>query len=217
MKPIRVLIADDHDLFRAGIRVLLAKLADVEVIGEAGTGREALSFIQSYLPDVVLMDILMPELNGLDAAARVAAQFPSVRVIMLSMNAAEEYVLQALRAGAAGYLLKNVSPGEVEMAIRAVGRGEIYLTSAVSKHVVDAYVERVGGQGRSSERLTPRQREVLQLVAEGNSTKEIARKLDLSVKTVEMHRTQLMSALDIHDVPGLVRYAIRVGLISADT
>ena len=216
MKQIRVLIADDHDLFRAGIRALLAKLADVEVIGEAGTGREALSLIQSCLPDVVLMDILMPELNGLDAAARVAAQFPSVRVIMLSMNAAEEYVLQAAPRGAVGYLLKNVSPGEVEMAIRAVGRGEIYLTSAVSKHVVDAYVERVGGQGRSSERLTPRQREVLQLVAEGNSTKQIARKLDLSVKTVEMHRTQLMSALDIHDIPGLVRYAIRIGLISAD-
>jgi DNA-binding NarL/FixJ family response regulator len=216
MKQIRVLIADDHDLFRAGIRSLLAKLADVEVIGEAGTGREALALVQSCLPDVVLMDILMPELNGLDAAARISAQFPSVRVIMLSMNAAEEYVLQALRAGASGYLLKNVSPGEVEMAIRAVGRGEIYLTSAVSKHVVDAYVERVGGQGQSRERLTPRQREVLQLVAEGNSTKEIARKLDLSIKTVEMHRTQLMSALDIHDIPGLVRYAIRVGLISTD-
>jgi DNA-binding NarL/FixJ family response regulator len=216
MKPIRVLLADDHDLFRAGIRSLLEKVAEVEVVGEAGTGREALRLIQAQPPDVVLMDILMPELNGLDAAARVAAKFPDVRVIILSMNAAEEYVLQALRAGAAGYLLKNVSLVELELAIKAVGRGETFLSPAVSKYVMEAYIHRVGGQGSSLERLTARQREVLQLVAEGNSTKEIARKLDLSVKTVEMHRTQLMAALDIHDVPGLVRYAIRVGLITPD-
>jgi DNA-binding NarL/FixJ family response regulator len=160
------------------------------------------------------MDILMPELNGLDATARVAAQSPNTRVIILSMNAAEEYVLQALRAGAAGYLLKSVSPGELDLAIRAVTRGETFLSSAVSKHVIAAYTERVGGKVSSLERLTPRQREVLQLVAEGNTTKEIAKKLTISVKTVEMHRTRVMAALDIHDIAGLVRYAIRTGLIS---
>ena len=216
MKPIRVLLADDHDLFRAGIRALLEKVPGVEVIGEASTGHEALRLVQAHSPDVVLMDILMPELNGLDATARVAAKFPKVRVLILSMNVAEEYVLHALRAGAAGYLLKSVSPAELELAVKAVGRGETYLSPAVSKNIVESYVQRIGGNGSSFERLTLRQREVLQLVAEGNSTKQIAKKLDLSVKTVEMHRSQLMTTLDIHDIAGLVRFAIRVGLITAD-
>ena len=215
-KRIRVLLADDHALFRAGIRSLLEKVAEVEVTGEAGTGREALQQIEASPPDVVLMDILMPELNGLDATARVVARFPAVRVIILSMNAAEEYVLQALRSGASGYLLKNASPAELELAIKAVARGEIFLCSAVSKHVLEGYLARVSGQGESLARLTRRQREVLQLVTEGFRTKEIAKRLDVSVKTVEMHRSQMMEALDIHDIPGLVRYAIRVGLISAD-
>jgi DNA-binding NarL/FixJ family response regulator len=216
VKPIRVLLADDHDLFRAGICSLLERVSGVEVVGEAGTGQEALRLIRAHPPDVVLMDIMMPDLNGLDATARVAAKFPSVRVIILSMNAAEEYVLQALRAGAAGYLLKNCSPAELELAIKAVGRGETFLSPGVSRHVIAGYTERVAGKTASLERLTPRQREVLQLVAEGNRTKEIAKKLDISVKTVEMHRTQLMATLDIHDIAGLVRYAIRSGLISPD-
>jgi len=215
MSPIRVLLADDHDLFRAGIRCLLQCVAEVEVIGEAANGRQALKMMESDPPDVVLMDILMPELNGLDAAARVAAKFPNVRVIILSMNAAEEYVLQALRAGAAGYLLKTVSPSELELALKAVSRGETFLSSAVSKSMQD-YVFRRHGKDNSLARLTMRQREVLQLLAEGNRTKEMAKKLDLSVKTIEMHRAQLMEALDIHDIPGLVRYAIRVGLITSD-
>jgi DNA-binding NarL/FixJ family response regulator len=216
MSPTRVLLADDHDLFRAGIRSLLDHVADVKVVGEASSGREALHLIEADPPDVVLMDILMPELNGLDAAARVAAKHPDVRVIILSMNSAEEYVLQALRAGAAGYLLKTVSPNELELAIKTVSRGETFLSSAVSKSHVEDYVGRVGGHVNSLTRLTLRQREVLQLVAEGNRTKEIAKKLELSVKTIEMHRAQLMEALDIHDIPGLVRYAIRVGLITSD-
>jgi DNA-binding NarL/FixJ family response regulator len=215
MKLIRIFIVDDHHLFRAGIHALLEKLPDVAVVGEAGTGREALKLIQAQPPDVVLMDILMPELNGLDATARIAAQFPNVRVIILSINAAEEYVVQALRAGAAGYLLKNVSPAELELAIKAVVRGETFLSSTVSKVVIDKYLERTGGS-QSHDPLTTRQREVLQLVAEGFKTKEIAKKLEISVKTVELHRTQLMKALDIHDIPGLVRYAIRIGLVRAE-
>jgi DNA-binding NarL/FixJ family response regulator len=216
MKPIRILLADDHTLVRAGFRSLLEHLPGLKVIAEAGDGREALRFIEAERPDVVFMDIAMPGMNGLEAAARVAREFPNVRVIILSMNAAEEYVLQALRCGAAGYLLKNADTAELDLALKAVMRGETYLSPAVSKHVVADYVRRVGSEASPLERLTPRQREVLQLIAEGNTTKEIARKLNVSVKTVETHRAQLMDQLDIHDVAGLVRYAIRVGLVAAD-
>ena len=216
MKPIRVLLADDHDLFRAGIRALLQDLAGIEVVAEAGSGREAIRLCQAHHPDVVLMDIMMPELNGLDATARLAAISPGTRTIILSMNAHEEYVLQALRAGAVGYLLKNIGPRELEQAIRTVVRGETYLSPAISKHLIAAYLQRVGGEISPLDRLTPRQREVLQLIAEGNTTKAIARKLDLGTKTVETHRAQLMEALDIHDIAGLVRYAIRMGVITPD-
>ena len=214
--PVRVLLADDHALVRAGIRALLAALPAIEVVGEVADGREALRSIATAQPHIVLMDIMMPGLNGLDATARIAKEFPAVRVMMLSMNASEEYVLQAMRAGARGYLLKNVEPTELAQAIAAVARGETYLTAAVSKHVISAYVQRTGAAS-SLERLTPRQREILQFVAEGYTTKEIASALALSVKTVEMHRAQLMEALDIHDIAGLVRYAIRMGVISSDT
>jgi DNA-binding NarL/FixJ family response regulator len=217
MKPIRVLLADDHQLIRAGLRLLLEKLGGVDVVAEAGDGREALRLIAAHRPDVVLMDIMMPQLNGLEAAARAARDFPEVRVVMLSVNATEEHVLQALRAGAAGYLLKNMSTAELDAAVRAVARGERYLAAAVSGHVIEAYLQRVGPQASSLDRLTPRQREVLQLVAEGASTKEIARRLGISAKTVEMHRGQLMEALGIHDIAGLVRYAIRMGVIAADS
>jgi DNA-binding NarL/FixJ family response regulator len=216
MSPIRVLLVDDHDLFRAGIRSLLSNVADVEVVAEASSGREALRLVEANPPHVVLMDIMMPELNGLDAAARLVAKFPDVRVIILSMSAAEEYVFQALRAGAAGYLLKTVRPTELELAIKSVSRGETFIGSAITKSVMADYAGRTGGHSNSLARLTLRQREVLQLVAEGHRTKEIAKKLELSVKTIEMHRSQLMEALDIHDIPGLVRYAIRVGLIASD-
>ncbi len=216
MKPIRVLLADDHALVRAGMRSLLTDVAGVEVVAEAGNGREALKVIEKQRPDIVLMDIMMPELNGLDATAHVVARFPNVRVIILSMNATEEYVLQALRAGALGYVLKDAQPAELEEAIRAVARGDTYLTSAVSKHVIAAYRQQAETARRSLDQLTPRQREVLQLIAEGKSTKQIAQKLEISPKTAEGHRTQLMQALDIHDVAGLVRYAIRMGVISAE-
>jgi len=216
MKSIRVLLADDHTLVRAGFRALLQSLGDVEIVAEAGDGNEALRLIEAHQPDVVLLDIAMPGLNGLEVAARVAQEFPSVRMIMLSMYANEEYVLQALRVGAAGYLLKDAGTSELELAVRAVARGDTYLSPPVSKPVIEDYVRRVSSQPGSLDRLTPRQREVLQLIARGYSTKEIAHTLNISVKTVETHRTQLMNQLDIHDVAGLVRYAIRVGLVLTD-
>ena len=217
MRTIKVLLAEDHSLVRAGIRSLLQKLPWLEVVAEASNGREALALIKTHHPDVILMDIAMPELNGLEAASRIRKEHPNTRIIILSMHATEEYVLQALRAGATGYLLKDASTAELELAIQAVVKGENYLSPVVSKHVVSGYVRRVGGEPVSTtEPLTPRQREILQLIAEGNSTKEIASKLNISIKTVETHRTQLMDRLKIHDVPGLVRYAIRTGLVNTE-
>jgi len=213
MKPIRILLADDHTLVRAGIRSLLQNLADVQVVAEAGDGRAALSLIEMHRPDVAMVDIAMPKLNGLEVAARVTEDFPYVRVVILSMHASEEYVLRALRAGAAGYVLKDADTAELEFAVAAVTRGETYLSPAVSKYVTE-YVRRVGEEQSSSlERLTPRQREVLQLIAEGHTTQGIAQTLGVSAKTVETHRANLMERLGIHDVAGLVRYAVRVGLV----
>jgi DNA-binding NarL/FixJ family response regulator len=216
MKPIRILLADDHTLFRAGLRSLLEKIADFEIVAEANHGREALRLIEEKQPDVVLMDITMPELNGLEATARAASKFPKTRVVILSMSADQEFVVHALQAGAAGYLLKNVTPEELELAIRAAARGETYLCSAISRHVVDCCVAWSKATASSPRPLTTRQREVLQLIAEGSTTKVIARKLGISVKTAESYRAELMEALDIHDVAGLTRYAIRTGLITPD-
>lgn len=213
---IRVLLADDHQLFRAGIRALLQTLDDVEVVAEAADGHDALRLATEHRPDVVLMDIMMPSLNGFDAAARITRACPRVRVIILSMNADEDSVLKTLRAGAVGYLVKTADPAELGLAIRAAARGERFLSSAVSQHVVAACLGRIDKEATSLERLTPRQREVLQLVAEGHTTKEIARKLDISVKTAEAYRGELMKVLDIHDVASLTRYAIRTGLVSID-
>ena len=213
MKAIRVVIADDHRLVRAGIRSLLSSLKGIEVVAEAGDGHEALLLIGTHHPHVALLDIAMPGLNGLEVAARASKESPNTRVIMLSMHTSEEYVLRALRAGAAGYLVKDAGTAELELAVKAVASGENYLSPGVSKHVVSDYVRRIATPTTPLERLTARQREVLQLIAEGNSSKEIARRLELSVKTVETHRTQLMHQLDIHDVTGLVRFAIGVGLV----
>ena len=213
MNAIRVVIADDHTLVRAGIRSLLTSLQGIEVVGEAGDGREALRLIRTHHPHVALLDITMPGLNGLEVAARAGKESPNTRVIMISMHANEEYVLQSLRAGAVGYLVKDADTTELELAVKAVAAGETYLSPSVSKHVISNYVRRVGTVTNRLERLTPRQREVLQLIAEGNSSKEIARLLNLGVKTVETHRTQLMQQLDIHEVAGLVRFAIGVGLV----
>jgi DNA-binding NarL/FixJ family response regulator len=212
---IRVLLADDHALVRAGVRSLLSTVAGIQVVGEASTGVEALALIEETRPDVVLMDIAMPGLNGLDAAARIVREHPGTRVIMLSMHASEEYALQALRAGASGYLLKDADLLELERAIEEVARGETYLSPAISRHVIADYRRRVTAQPEPADRLTPRQREVLRLIAEGLSTKEIAFRLKLSIKTIETHRAQIMERLEIRDVAGLVRFAVRTGLIDS--
>ena len=217
MTTIRVRLADDHRLMRAGLRALLKSLELVQVVAEAGNGHEAIQLAEQHQPDIVIMDIGMPELNGLEATARIVKLAPAPRIIVLSMHANEEYVRRALQAGAAGYLLKGAEPAELELAIRAVMRGETYLTPAVSKQVVQNYLHPREMKTNPIQELTPRQREVLQLVAEGHSTKDIAQKLNLSVKTVDTHRTELMQRLDIHDIAGLVRYAIRIGLINADS
>jgi DNA-binding NarL/FixJ family response regulator len=215
VKPIRILLADDHPLVRAGLRSLLEGLPGIEVAAEARDGWEAVRLIEAQPPDVVLLDLMMPGLNGLEVLARVSGRFPSVRVVILSVEAGKQFVLQALRSGAAGYLLKSCAPAELELAVRAAARGELYLHSGVSRHAVGDNLP--GPQPANSlDRLTPRQREVLHLVAAGHSTKGIARELRLSPKTVEMYRRQLMKALDIYDVAGLVRYAIRMGVISTD-
>jgi DNA-binding NarL/FixJ family response regulator len=213
---VRVLIAEDHNLVRAGLRSLLEAMPSVEVVGEAGDGRQALDLIAATVPDVVLMDITMPGRNGLHSAARVRAEHPTVRVIMLSMHDSEEYVWQALQAGASGYLLKNAEPAELELAIRSVARGMSYLSPSVSGSVLSDYVRRVGSEQGSLGRLTSRQREIVQLIAEGYTNQRIAHELEISLKTVETHRAQLMNRLQIHDVPGLVRYAVRMGLVPAD-
>jgi DNA-binding NarL/FixJ family response regulator len=217
VNAIRIVLADDHALVRAGVRSLIASIPGAEVVAEAGDGHQVLALVDKWRPRLVLMDIAMPGLNGLEATARLTKSHPETSVIILSMHAAEEYALQALRAGAAGYLLKDADLSELEFAITAVARGQTYLSPAMSKHLVTDYRRRLAEQADPLDRLTPRHREVLQLIAEGQTTKDIATRLKLSVKTVETHRAQLMDRLDIHDVAGLVRFAIRVGLVAPDS
>ena len=216
MQIVRVLLADDHTLVRAGFSHLLESIPGIQVVGEASDGREALEMIEAKRPDMVLMDIGMAGLNGLEVTARVTHDLPGIRVIILSMHSDKEYVLRALRAGASGYLLKDADINQLEMAIRAVAEGETFLSPSVSRHVISDYIQRVGSESSSREELTPRQREILQLIAEGRSKQEIAQRLDVSVKTVETHRDQMMERLGIHDVAGLVRYAIRTGVVTPE-
>jgi DNA-binding NarL/FixJ family response regulator len=210
---VRILLADDHTLVRAGIRALLDATDGVTVVAESGDGREALELIVKHRPDVALLDIAMPGMSGLEVARRCAQESPRTRVIILSMHADATHVRQAMRAGVAGYLVKGAAVTELPVAVHSVMRGETYLTPQVSKTVVDGFLREDAGEAGPLEGLTDRQREILQLVAEGQSTKEIARTLDLSVKTVETHRARIMERLGIHDVPGLVRFAIRSGLV----
>jgi DNA-binding NarL/FixJ family response regulator len=215
MKPIRVLIADDHALVRAGIRALVEKIEGVVVVGEAGRGREAIELIRDLKPNLVLLDITMPDGSGFDVLSEVTKQHPEVRVIVLTVHEAGEYAIRALREGAAGFLPKSAASTELELAIQTVIRGEVYISPEMSQKTLLEY-----GKGTTKrellDTLSPRQREVLRLIAEGRTTKQIAQELEISVKTVETHRAQLMERLDIHDVAGLVRYAIYVGLIQVE-
>lgn len=218
MSSLRLLLADDHALVRAGMRALLSELPGVEVVAETGDGREALRLVREKKPDIALIDISMPELNGLEVASRIVHEYPNTRVIIVSMHGDDESVRRALVAGASGYLLKNSDRSELELALRAVARGDKWLTPSLMKRVVAAYTQGAPapGDGRFAV-LTPRQREVLQLVAEGHSNKEIASRLNVALKTVETHRTELMDRLGIHGVASLVRYAIQVGLVRPES
>ena len=217
MSMIRVLLADDHALVLAGIRALVEELGGTQIVAEANNGRDAVALAKQHKPDLVIMDISMKELNGIEATAQIMAEAPSTRVLILSMHTTEDFVRRAIKAGASGYLVKDSAPLDLKMAIAAVLRDEIYLSPRVSKHLVSGFLHGQPHQGESSmDALTPRQREILQMVAEGKSTKEIAFQLNVSVKTVETHRAALMERLDIHDIAGLVLYAVRHGLISVD-
>ena len=213
---VRILIADDHPFLRAGIRASLQGLPGVEVVAEAANGRDALAAVEHHRPDIVLTDIAMPLMSGLELAASLDRDFPNIRTIILSIHAEEEYILRAFKAGAVGYLLKESGMAELSLAIEAVSRGDSYLSPAISKQVIQDYTRRNGSDGRSQGLLSPRQSEILRLIATGQSTKTIARTLGISAKTVETHRTQLMARLEIYDIAGLVRYAIRQGLASLD-
>ena len=218
MSNIRILLADDHVLVLAGIRGLIEEIEGAQIIAEATNGREAVTLARQHRPDLVVMDISMKELNGIEATAQIKAELPDTRVLILSMHTTEDFVRRAIRAGASGYLVKDSAPLDLQMAIAAVMRNEIYLSPRISKHVVAGFLGGNGSPEASSlDALTSRQREILQMVAEGKSTKEIAFALDVSVKTVETHRAALMERLDIRDVAGLVMYAVRHGLVSVDS
>ena len=212
MKPLRIFLADDHALVRGGIRALLQSIEGMSVVGETGDGTEALAMIRSIQPDLVLLDISMPGLNGLEIAERVAKELPQVRILVLSMHATESYVADALRVGVVGYLRKSAAVAELPAAIDTVSAGEIYLSPGISRQVIE--VLRSGGAPPSPlAGLSPRQREILQLIAEGHSSKEIGFRLGISSKTVDTHRAQIMERLDIHNVQGLVKFAMRAGLV----
>jgi two-component system response regulator NreC len=218
MGKIKVLIADDHTILRQGIKALLDNQAEIEVIGEAKDGREALTLIERLLPDVILMDIAMPGLNGLEATRRIKKKFPKIKVLVLTMYTNEEYVFQILNAGANGYLVKETAFQDLISAIRAVYRDEAFMSPSISKKVINRYTQRVRETNNTTgDILTTREREILQLIAEGSSSKKIAEALFISPKTVETHRTHIMDKLNIHNRTNLVKYAIRTGIVDIDS
>lgn len=216
MRRIRVLLADDHQLMRSGVRLMLEREADLTVVGEASDGREAVALEKTLRPDVVVMDIGMSNLNGIEAARLMTQERPELAVMILSMHADETYVLQALRAGVRGYLLKDSAEADLIKAVHVVAGGKSFFSPAVSKVLLDDYVRKLKRHGTDDpyELLTPREREILQLIAEGKSNKDIANLLDLSVYTVESHRANLMEKLNLRGLPELILYAVRKGIIS---
>lgn len=217
MSPVRILLADDHALVRAGIRAILEGCEGMSVVAEASNGRDAVELAKTHHPDIAVMDISMSELNGIEAGLRIKAARPETRVLILSMHASEEFVHRAMNSGVSGYLVKDSAPLELRMAIESLMRGETYLSPRISRHVVSGFANRASPGGEAPlESLTGRQREVLQLMAEGRSTKATAFLLKVSVKTVETHRAALMERLGIHDLAGLVIYAVRHKLVSTE-
>ena len=218
---IRVILADDHKIVRDGLKSMLSKQLDIEVVGEADNGRDAVAVASELKPDVVVMDIGMRELNGIEATRILAQRHPEIRVVALSMHSDKRYVSEMLAAGASAYLLKDGAFEDLAKAIRAAAAGERYLSAGVADIVVEDYVSMLSGEvvthaSAQSASLSSREREVLQLIAEGHSTKEIAALLHLSVKTVETHRRQVMEKLGIFNIAGLIRFALREGLITLD-
>jgi DNA-binding NarL/FixJ family response regulator len=213
---IGILLVDDHELVREGFRLLIAGMSGVSILGEAANGRDAVKLIEKLQPNIVLLDIVLPLLNGIDVAVHAKQVLPSVRILMVSAYADEQYVLQALGAGASGYLLKDGSTKELEFAIRAVSRGETYLSPKIANCVVNDRLCQPDTHGNFRRPLTLRQREILQLIAEGHTTKDIASILNVSHKTVETHRARLMESVGVHDIAGLVRYAVRIKCIRVD-
>jgi len=210
MKRIRILLADDHGVVRQGFKMILDAQADMEIVGEAANGREAVEQAERLKPDIVVMDVAMPELNGIEATRRLAESAPHVRVLVLSMHKDSVYVRETLRAGARGYLLKDSGANDLVAAVRAVASGEGYLSPAVSNAVLDDYRRHVTN---AIDLLTSREREVLQMLAEGKTNKEIAATLNLSVYTVDAHRGHIMEKLNLHSINELVRFAVRNGMI----
>ena len=216
MRKTRVLLADDHVLIRAGLRMVVDAQPDLTVVGEAGDGREAVSMAETLKPDVAVMDIGMPVLNGIEAARQIHEKLPDAHIVMLSMHSDEGYVLRALKAGAKAYLLKDSAEADLARAIRAAADGKSFFSPSVGRVLLEDYMRKLQRTGAedSYELLSPREREVLQLVAEGKSSKEIASLLNVSVNTVETHRARVMQKLNLHGIPELILYAVRKGIIS---
>ena len=212
---IRVLLADDHTILRAGVRMMLNAQPDIEVVGEASDGRQAITEAQRLLPDVILMDITMPDLNGIEATRQVKRLLPEIKVLVLTMHENEEYLFQVLRAGASGYMLKEAADTELISAIRIITNGSFYLSSSAQSMMVGYYLQRVrSGEERDSySELTEREREILKHVAEGYTNNQIAERLFISPKTVDTHRTHIMDKLNLHSRAELVKYAMRRGLL----
>ena len=210
------MLVDDHEIMREGLRLILSRNEDVEVVGEAANGREAVALVAKTLPDVVVMDIGMPELNGVEATHEIKSAHPEVRVLALSAMSDRRYVVRILEAGASGYVVKSAAGDELVRAITAVANGRKFLSAEVADTVIDSYLGNVPKAGSTLSLLASREREVLQALAEGSSSKEIAQQLGISVRTVETHRSNIMGKLDLHSIAMLTKYAIREGLVQID-